>query len=420
MLSIADNDLLTHVGPGTPMGEYLRRYWIPTLLSEEVPEPDCPPVRVTILGEVLIAYRDTDGVVGLIDNYCPHRRASMFFGRNEECGLRCVYHGWKFDAAGNCVDMPSEPAESNFKDKVKITAYPTKEAGGVVWSYMGPADHTPEMPDLGWASCPDENRFLTKCVQECNWLQALEGGIDSSHISFLHSSLKPADYTLTVSNSDAQGTALQDRSPRFVLDETDYGLTIGARRTTPEGKYYWRITPWMLPYGMIVPAEEDAVMTGNMYVPADDNTALVFRASWHPGRALTPAERTEYETGGYFHEAVMPVTYRAYANKGNDYLIDREKQRTVSYSGIKGIQAQDMAVIESMGAISDRNREHLGTSDSAIIGARRRLLREVRNFQEGIEPFAPQHGELYRIRSAAVEAPQDVPLKEVAAESMVL
>jgi hypothetical protein len=344
----------------------------------------------------------------------------MFFGRNEECGLRCVYHGWKFDAAGNCVDMPSEPAESNFKDKVKIAAYPTEERGGVVWAYMGPPDRIPQLPDLGWASCLEENLFLTKCLQECNWLQALEGGIDSSHISFLHSSLKPADYTLTVSNSDAQGTALQDKSPRFVLDETEYGLIIGARRTTPEGKYYWRITPWMLPYGTIVPAEEDAVMTGNMYVPADDNTSLVFRASWHPRRALTAVERTEYETGGIFHELVIPVSYKAYANKGNDYLIDRTKQRTVSYSGIKGIQAQDMAVIEGMGAISDRNKEHLGTSDAAIIGARRRLLRELADFQEGIEPYAPQHGNLYRIRSAAVEASQDMSLKAVAAESMIL
>ncbi len=420
MLSTTDNNLLTQVGPGTPMGQYLRRYWVPTLLSEEVPEPDCPPVRVTILGETLVAFRATDGNVGLLDNNCPHRRASIFFGRNEDGGLRCVYHGWKFDSTGNCVDMPSEPTESNFQNEVKITAYPTVERGGVIWSYMGPSDRTPQMPDLGWVTCPDTHRFLTKCVQECNWLQALEGGIDSSHISFLHSSLKPADYTLTVSDSEAQETALQDRSPRFVLEETNYGLTIGARRATLENNYYWRITPWMLPYGMIVPAAEDAVMTGNMYVPSDDKTSLVFRASWHPHRPLTPAERSEYEIGGYFHEEVMPVTYRAYANKDNDYLIDREKQRTLSYSGIWGIQAQDMAVIESMGRISDRDKEHLGTSDSAIISARRRLLREVADFQEGIEPYAPHHGNLYHIRSAALEAPQELGLKEVSARSMIL
>ncbi|MDE2901105.1 MAG: Rieske 2Fe-2S domain-containing protein, partial [Chloroflexota bacterium] len=138
MLSQHDNELITKTGPGTPMGEYLRRYWVPALLSRELPEPDCPPVRLKIMCEELVAFRDTNGDVGIVDNYCPHRRASLFFGRNEECGIRCVYHGWKFDINGDCVDMPSEPAESNFKDKVKIKAYPAEDWGGFIWVYMGP------------------------------------------------------------------------------------------------------------------------------------------------------------------------------------------------------------------------------------------------------------------------------------------
>ena len=174
----------------------------------------------------------------------------------------------------------------------------------------------------------------------------------------------------------------------------------------------------MLPYSTIVPAEPHAVMTGNMYVPADDHTTLVFRASWHPLRPLTDAEVHEYRTGGVFHELVQPVSYIPYANKDNDYLQDRQMQRTVNFSGIKGIQAQDMAVIESMGPISDRTREHLGTSDSAILGARRRLLREVANFQEGVEPTAPYDGGLYRVRSAAVEVPASMPMLDVAERYM--
>ena len=191
MLNDTDNEFLSRVGPNTPMGEYLRRFWMPFLLPEELPEPDCPPVRTTLLGEELVAYKDTNGDIGLIDNYCPHRRASMFFGRNEECGLRCVYHGWKFDLNGNCVDMPSEPAESNFKDKVKITAYPAREYGGLIWAYMGPVETMPELPKLDWATLPDSHRIISKRSQESNWVQSVEGGIDSSHISFLHSGVTP-------------------------------------------------------------------------------------------------------------------------------------------------------------------------------------------------------------------------------------
>ena len=161
MLNIEDNEYLTKIGPGTPMGTLFRRYWMPFLMSSELPGPDCDPLRVRLLGEDLVAFRDTNGKVGLLDNYCPHRRASLFFGRNEECGLRCVYHGWKFDVDGNCVDMPSEPAESNFKDKVHITSYPTQDWGGVLWAYLGPKDQTPELPQLEWARVPEDHRFVT-------------------------------------------------------------------------------------------------------------------------------------------------------------------------------------------------------------------------------------------------------------------
>jgi len=186
MLNEQDNELLTRVGPGTPIGSLMRQFWLPALLSSELQGPDCNPVRVLLLGEQLIAFRDSNGRVGLIDNYCPHRGASMFFGRNKECGLRCVYHGWKFDVDGNCVDMPNEPPESNFKHKVKVTAYPCRERGGVVWTYMGPRTPPPPLPDLDPNMLPDGQWFVGPILSECNWLQALEGDIDTSHLGFLH------------------------------------------------------------------------------------------------------------------------------------------------------------------------------------------------------------------------------------------
>src|SRR5690242_17682648 len=181
VLKQEENELITRVGPGTPMGNFMREYWIPALLSSELPTPDSDPLRVLLLGEKLIAFRDTNGAVGLMDQNCPHRGASLFFGRNEECGLRCVYHGWKFDAQGNCVDMPNEPAESDFRAKVRVTAYPTQESGGVVWAYLGPLELKPELPRPEWTLVPAEQRVVSRYIQESNWLQALEGGIDSSH-----------------------------------------------------------------------------------------------------------------------------------------------------------------------------------------------------------------------------------------------
>jgi phenylpropionate dioxygenase-like ring-hydroxylating dioxygenase large terminal subunit len=253
MLSKVENELLTQTDPGTGAGEYFRRYWIPALMTSEVPTPDCPPVRIRLLGEDLVAFRDSSGRVGLMDEFCPHRRASMFWGRNEECGLRCVYHGWKFDVTGVCIDMPNEPPEYGFDNKVRITAYPTQEYGGLIWTYMGPPDKTPELPKLEWARVPDSQRYVSKRLQECNYLQALEGGIDSSHSNFLHASVDAFRVTdsyvakIRTSFNLRAKYHLLDKAPRFTVKKTDYGLVIAVRRNAEENTYYWRMTQFLLP-----------------------------------------------------------------------------------------------------------------------------------------------------------------------------
>src|SRR5262245_63622576 len=232
MLTQQDNDLITKVGPGTPMGNLLREYWLPSAMSIELPAPDSPPLRLRLLGENLIAFRTTSGAVGVIANACPHRGASMFFGRNEEEGLRCVYHGWKFDVEGNCTDMPSEPAESNFKTKVHARAYPTQEVAGLVWVYMGPAELMPELPKYGWTQVPEANVHFSRRIQECNYLQAIEGGIDSSHVPFLHGMLDPK-----IRNSADRRFLYNDLAPRLIVQKTDYGFAYGAQRNGDDDTY---------------------------------------------------------------------------------------------------------------------------------------------------------------------------------------
>ena len=186
MLRKEQNELLTQTGPGTPMGQLFRCYWLPALLADELPENDCPPVRVKLLSERLLAFRDSEGRYGLIDEFCAHRGVSLWFGRNEQGGLRCPYHGWKYDVTGQCIEVPSEPVESGFCKKIKLTSYPLVKIGAVLWAYMGPPDKKPPLPEWEFAMVPPEQTFVSKRLQECNWLQAMEGGIDSSHVSFLH------------------------------------------------------------------------------------------------------------------------------------------------------------------------------------------------------------------------------------------
>ena len=396
MLSREDNDLLTQTDPGTPMGDYMRRFWMPVLLSEEIAEPDGAPVRIRLLGEDLLAFRGTDGRVGVVDRYCPHRRASMFFGRNEDCGLRCIYHGWKFDVDGNCVDLPSEPPGSNFREKVKLKAYPARERGGVVWAYMGPVEKMGEVPEVEWMNLPEGHLYRSRWYQECNYAQAVEGEIDSAHVSFLHS---------LVGRKDENAAALAgqwfsgDTAPKWKVVEQDHGMVLGARRTVEGGRYYWRMNQWYHPFYTMIAPVPGGPRSFRMWVPVDDAHISVICASFRNEKPVSEAELNAWRKGENSHAARIPGTLTPQANRGNDYLIDREKQKRATFSGIDGIRAQDMAVTEGGEPIIDRTQEHLGTSDTAIIRMRRLLLAGARALQQGKEPVAARGGPIYAVRS---------------------
>jgi phthalate 4,5-dioxygenase oxygenase subunit len=406
MLSREDNELLCRVGPGTPMGELWRRFWFPALLSSELPKADSDPVRVRLLGEDLVAFRDSNGKVGIIAANCPHRGASLFFGRNEEAGLRCVYHGWKFDAEGNCVDMPNEPAESDFRTKVKATTYPTREAATVIWIYMGPPDKMPlELPQLEWLTAPAGYQHVSKWFHESNWFQGAEGEIDSSHISFLHS-------RFNVDTGDESTNALlrasaRDGAPKLTLEETRYGFRYGSRRNMDDGQYYWRVTQWLLPDYSLIP-QRGPVSGGRCWIPIDDEHTWAFGYQHRVDRPFTAAEIDHINTGWAFPPRLIPGTFLPLANKTNDWLIDRQLQKTGNYTGIWGINEQDRALQEdsAMAPIMDRTKERLGTADLAIIVARRTLLRMARELQKGIEPTAPHEPEAYAVRQLDVTSPE--------------
>ena len=395
MLTKEDNEILTRVGPGTLMGNLLRRYWVPALLSLEVPEPDSPPVRVRILGVDLVAFRDTAGKVGLFVQACPHRGASLFFGRNEEDGLRCVYHGWKFDVTGACMDMPSEPAESNFKNKVRVVAYPTHEWNGYVWAYMGPPETMKPFREPA-PSLPREQWPVYRVLSECNWVQALEGNIDTSHISYLHRNLD--HFTMEPDDTDKPGVPTNemstfirghDRAPRVEIQDTWYGFRYAGLRTTPNGYLHVRMTEYILPFTTRVATLplSNTLGFGSM-IPRDDYTC------WRGAGGAT-VERTG------LHSSPRGGIAPSDQSKANDFLIDREKQKSFSYTGIMGIGQQDMAVTESMGPIYERTNERLGTTDRAIIRMRRLLIKAAKELENGIEPVTADTSLPYEdIRSA--------------------
>jgi len=406
MLSREDNELLTQVGSGTAMGNLMRQYWMPIYLSLDLEKPDNKPQKIKLLGENLIIFRDTSGRVGLLSETCAHRGASLYWSRNEEDGIRCVYHGWKYDVTGQCVDMPNEPAASNFRQKVKALAYPCTERNGVVWAYMGPREAPPPLPDLEFNLLPPEHVIIRRDLQETNWVQGLEGNIDSSHLSFLHTRLDSTGNAEFYGEGPAtRGLFYEDAAPKMEVVNTDAGVMYGAGRAEEAGKTYWRITQFLFPfYGMFAPVSLEECPL-QWWVPLDDQAVMKWDIRWNPSRPIKEEEKPLLimaDPGGFVPWTADPYSHwRLAASAENDYLNDYGSQLDKRFFGVPSVNLQDKAVLESMGHVVDRTIEHLGTSDAMIIRTRRRLINAAIALRDrGIVPPGVDAPQVYRRRTA--------------------
>jgi phthalate 4,5-dioxygenase len=403
------------------MGNLFRRFWIPALLSEEVQDADGAPVRVRLLGEDLVALRVTSGAVALVGAYCPHRRAPMFFGRNEEGGLRCVYHGWKFDEAGACVDMPSEPPNSLFKTKVSIDAYPTWEGGGMVWTYMGPRELQPPYPDHEFTRAPATHRGISKTFQGCNYLQALEGGNDPTHATILHNQ-KIGDLSFL---KDYHRTAAE-----IELEETDYGFFYAGKRQVANDEQ------WIRGYHFIMPSfhsrgqvdstfwgleKKAPTIDGHIWIPIDDATTWVYNFMYahDPNQPISHEQWMEDEISMGRGPDDMAGGYKLRRNRENDYEIDRSLQKTKTFTGITGINTQDFALQECMETITDRTKEHLGRSDRVIVLLRKILLDSVARVERGEAPLGLDPATYRDVRAIDRRVRADAPWRELLAQDLV-
>ena len=413
-------ETLVRTDAGTPVGKLLRRYWVPCLLSSEIEKPASPQVRVQIMGERLLAFRDSEGRVGLISEFCSHRGASLYFGRNEEGGIRCSYHGLKFDVSGKCIDVPQAPQVC---ERMSITGYPCVERAGIVWAYMGPPEKQPEPPGVEWANLPDSHVFVSKRLQECNYLQAMEGGIDTSHVSFVHRF--EVDGDPFHQGTKANEYIKKDGNVTFEIERHDGGLTLFGRRKGEPDSYYWRVTQWIFPWYNLIPPFGDHALGGHVWVPIDDHNCWAWSINFRPARAHSPTERSHLAEGKGIHCEYEPGTdvpggsFRPKANKDNDYLMDRVAQREKrNFSGVFGFSAQDASLQESMGRIQNHANEKLLPSDRAIVMARRMLHEAALKLEEGIDPPALR-SRAQRVRAAGVLLPHGQEPQSWAKEHLV-
>jgi phthalate 4,5-dioxygenase oxygenase subunit len=393
MHTTEENEILTNPNAGTPVGNLLRRYWTPACLSLEIAEPETS-VRVQLLGEELVAFRDSDGEIGLIDEHCPHRGASLYYGRNEECGIRCVYHGWKFDRTGQCVDMPVE--KRSFADQIKVQSYPTHESGGIVWTYMGPPETITPFRDFGTEELAPEEISCTKEFIDCNWVQSLDGDLDGAHISYLHSWQAMADIRDDGTDRPGFPTATQsirlwmtDRSPRLEVEDTWHGFRYVAFRETPNGHTYVRTYAYVFPYGAVIsnlPYNKRQLII----VPRDEHTTWRYTLSTEAPKdwgGLTGAPYQQHESFPYRNRPLRNGIIEREYTKDNEYMLDRAAQKTTSYTGIPEFRSQDLMVTETMGQRYDRTKEHWGTTDIALIRMHTMLLQGAQDVADGKEPL---------------------------------
>jgi phthalate 4,5-dioxygenase oxygenase subunit len=385
MLSKEENDLLCRIEGDAPMGKLMRRHWTPVCLIEEVSEPDGAPIQARIFGEDLVVFRDTDGRVGIMDENCPHRRASLVLGRNEEGGLRCLYHGWKMDVEGTVLEMSSEPVASGMAGKVKHRAYPTHEWGGMVWAYMGPRETMPEFEPPAWAPTADARVSIAKVIIPCNWAQILEGAIDSAHSSSLHSSdMVPARVDGAKATDKNWLRPSTDKAPRLQVQRTDYGFRYAALRrpiTNAATHDYVRSTVFVAPYSALIPPN-NLYNVANVNIPIDDTHTVFYFIGWgHP--AHTPETETWRKFLGAQVGIDLDDKYRPLRNRDNNFWQDRKAMKAGNFTGITGFPNQDIAMWVTMGPIADRTVDRLGASDLAIVEFRRQMLDAVREFQHG-------------------------------------
>src|ERR1700680_4491728 len=429
MTTAIDSVDLTRVGPGTVMGQLMREYWMPALMSSELAR-DGAPLRLMLLGEKLIAFRDSAGRVGVMDHRCPHRCASLFLGRNQEGGIRCVYHGWKYDVAGNCVDMPSVPPHQDFKHKVKAKAYRAVERAGLVWVYMGAGAEAPPLPSLEILDVPDDEIRVSLIQRDCNYLQALEGEIDTSHFGFLHAGHVDAD---DVPEDGPIHNTVTDRAPEYHVADTAWGTQYAGYRPAGPGRTYRRFANFLFPVWILARSGEfGSHVHARGWVPLDDTHTMFCFLWWKRGVSAMTQPQPAFKDGrpiggtgrGY---KFLPNTtdwlgrWRLAANPGNDWGIDRAAQRSNAiYSGIDGIHLQDQAVTESMGPITDPAFEHLAPSDQMITRTRRRLLMAARALRDkNVLPPGVEDAEVFRgARSGYLVSADKSPWQEVYARQL--
>jgi phthalate 4,5-dioxygenase oxygenase subunit len=387
MLTREQNELLCRVEGTAPMGGIMRRHWLPVCLSDEVAENDGAPVKARLVGEDLVVFRDSNGKLGVLDEHCPHRGASLVFGRNEECGLRCLYHGWKFDVEGNILEMASEPDGAALKSSLKQRAYPVREAGGFVWAWLGPKEEIREFEPPAWAPKPGIKYAVVKMHVGCNWAQVLEGSIDSAHSSSLHSTNMPAaqDVYGSTATDEAWYRPSNDKAPKLQFEPTSYGFRYAALRKpikNPDADQYVRTTLFIAPFTVLIPPNNQYNLA-QMLVPIDDVNTMFYWIAWHPDAKKGITQ----EAWRKFCAATVGVDlnpdYTKKRNLANRFMQDRAAMKQGDFTGIVGIPAQDMAMWESMGPIADRSRDHPGSSDVAVVQFRRMMIAAAKKFQEG-------------------------------------